>query len=280
LLDEIKRLAATRNMPSAIITFPVHPRVILDSHFKPDMLNSFDEKIEHLSKTGIDYVFVLDFTENLSMMSARDFIHKVLLKKLNVRTLFIGYDHRFGHLRVDGFEKYVEYGKEYGMKVIKAPSFVNNGVKVSSSKIRTMLHSGNVVGAASFLGYNYRLKGHVIEGEKIGRTIGFPTANMDIDDENKLIPAFGSYAVIVNIDGKKYKGMLYIGKRPTLSNDNQMSIEVNIFDFSMDIYNKSISVEFIECMRGDMKFSSFEALKKQLKIDREKAKNSLMIYDL
>jgi riboflavin kinase/FMN adenylyltransferase len=188
---------------------------------------------------------------------------------MNIGVLFVGYDHRFGHLRSDGFDKYLEYGAECGMEVVKTPSFTDNGVIISSSKIRNLLHAGDVAGANTFLGYKYTLKGQVIEGNRIGRTIGFPTANIDVTDEHKLIPASGSYAVRVAVDGVKYNGMLYIGARPTLNQSVTTGIEVNIFNFCENIYNKQITVEFIDYIRKDRKFSSLDELKMQLETDRE-----------
>jgi riboflavin kinase/FMN adenylyltransferase len=276
LLGEVKRLAEERGMSSAVITFPVHPRVVLQADFQPELLTTYEEKISLLGKTGIDYCMVLNFSRLLSEMSAHDFIKDFLCKNMNISALLIGYDHRFGHLRSAGFDKYVEYGAECKIEVIKALSFTDNGVTISSSKIRNLLHAGNMAGANALLGYNYTLKGQVIEGNRIGRTIGFPTANIDVTDKHKLIPVSGSYAVGVIVDGVKYKGMLYIGTRPTIEQDIKTRIEVNIFDFCKDIYNKQITVEFIDYIRKDKKFSSLDELKMQLETDKEKAWNIIM----
>ncbi|MDR0836483.1 MAG: riboflavin biosynthesis protein RibF [Tannerella sp.] len=270
LLDELKRLAQERSLPSAVITFPTHPRVVLQTDFQPELLTTYEEKIRLLEKTGIDYCIVLDFDLSLAEMSAEDFIKDMLFEKMNIHSLLIGYDHRFGHNRSDGFDKYVEYGATWRMEVIRATSYTDNGLTISSSKIRNLIHAGDMATANAMLGYNYRLKGQVIEGNKIGRALGFPTANIGVTDKYKLIPAFGSYAVHVFVEGVKYKGMLFIGTKTTIDEDVNVSIEVNIFDFCEDIYNKQITVEFIDYIRENKKFPSLDELKMQLEKDREK----------
>lgn len=275
LLREMQDLAKNRNLPSAVITFPVHPRIILQSDYQPKLINSFEEKLALLSDTGIDYVIVMDFTPELAALSAREFIMDVLAAKWHVETLLIGYDHRFGYMRTEGFEQYVIYGKECGMEIIKAFSYSEKGVAVSSSAVRRMIECGDMETASRLLGYNYHLKGHVVNGHRIGRQIGFPTANIVVDEKFKIIPKDGSYAVWIEIDGKRYKGMLYIGSRPTIENGNERSIEVNIFDFSENIYNKSITVEFVNFIREDMKFDSLNELRDQMQKDKHKVSGIL-----
>ena len=296
LLGEMRKLADKRGLPTAVITFAIHPRIVLHSDYQPKLLNSFDEKLELLSNTGVDYIIVVDFTLSLATLTAREFITDILSAKLHVKALVIGYDHRFGHLRTEGFEQYSAYGEECGMEVVKASSFAdeglainfsmyrqqardrlsineegNDGYAISSSTVRYLITSGNVAGASRALGYFYRLKGHVIYGHRVGREIGFPTANIAVDEKFKVIPLNGSYAVWIVIDDRRYKGMLYIGSRPTFEYDDSISIEVNIFDFSEDIYNKSVIVEFVEFIREDMKFDSLDDLRKQMREDKEKA---------
>ncbi|MDR0744063.1 MAG: riboflavin biosynthesis protein RibF [Tannerella sp.] len=268
LIEEMRRIALERNLPTAVITFPVHPRMVLQSDYQPKLLNSFEEKLERLSQTGIDYTIVMDFTPSLAALTAREFIIEILSKQWRVRTLLIGYDHRFGRSRSDGFDEYVIYGRACGMEVFNATSYSKEGMAISSSVIRQLLQVGDVAGAARILGYFYRLKGHVADGYKVGRTIGFPTANIAIDEKYKVIPAAGSYAVWVILGGKRYKGMLYIGSRPTLEDGGEMSIEVNIFDFSGYIYNEPVTVEFIDFIRKDMKFDSLEELRTQMQEDK------------
>ena len=270
LLQQMQNLARERRLPSTVITFPTHPRVVLHADYQPKLLNSLDEKLALLSKSGIDYVIVMDFTHALSLLSARDFISTALALDWNVKTLLIGFDNRFGFQRSKGFEQYAHYGSECGMEVINISSYQSDsGVVVSSSAVRRLIEAGDVAAASQLLGYYYRLKGHVVNGYQIGRQIGFPTANIAVDEWFKVIPRSGSYAVRVTIDEQQYKGMLYIGTRPTINNDDSLCIEVNIFDFSNDIYNKAIVVEFIAFIREEKKFDSLEELRKQMEIDRE-----------
>ncbi|MDR1524660.1 MAG: riboflavin biosynthesis protein RibF [Tannerella sp.] len=272
LIGEMRRIAEERNLPAAIITFPVHPRVVLQADFRPELLTSFDEKLELLSATGIDYAVVMDFTPSLAALPARAFITDVLSGQWRVRTLLIGYDHRFGHLRSDGFEQYAAYGRACGMEVVGAEACSAGGTTFSSSGVRRLLQKGDVAGAARALGYFYRLSGRVVKGCRLGRSIGFPTANIAVDEKCKIVPPAGSYAVWVIVGGERHKGMLYIGSRPTVNSDSdRVSIEVNIFGFSKDIYNEPVAVEFVEFVRDDMKLDSLDELKKQIRADKSKA---------
>lgn len=271
LIDELKRTAAARNLPSAVITFPEHPRTVLHSDYQPKLLNSFEEKIDLLGGTGIDYCIVLPFTPELSRLPAQAFIEEVVSRRYRVNTLLTGYDHRFGHNRTDGFEQYRTYGKACGVEVLRAPAFDAGRIRVSSSEIRAQLAARNIRQANEFLTYPYRIKGSIIAGNQIGRTIGFPTANIRVDEPFKVIPGIGIYAVRVAVNGEKYPGMLYIGNRPTLSNDNAISLEVNILNFSGNLYNREIEVFFEEYIRENRKFDSLEELKQQLTRDREQA---------
>jgi riboflavin kinase/FMN adenylyltransferase len=269
LINQLKGIAESKGLPSAVITFPVHPRLVLNSDYQPALLCGYEEKIKRLSKTGIDYCVVLDFSREMSQLSAKDFIQKVLKEQLNVDTLLIGYDHRFGHNREDGFEQYVMYGKEVGMDVVQAHEY-DSQLHVSSSRVRRLLGEGDIHKANQLLGYNYTISGKIVEGFKVGRTIGFPTANIKIWEDFKVVPAFGVYAVYVHIEeDKKYPGMLYIGKRPTLHNGNDISLEVNIIGFNGDLYGKILTAEFIEFVRPDQKFENLEILKENIRKDKE-----------
>lgn len=274
LIDQVKEEARRCSLPSAVITFPVHPRKILNSDYQPALLCGFKEKIDRLASTGIEYCISLGFTPEISRLSAKDFMDRILKKRLNVNTLFIGYDHRFGHNRAEGFDDYKRYGDEMGMDVIEAKE-LNHYEHISSSRIRRLLGNGEVGIAAKLLSYNYTISGKIVEGFKVGRTIGFPTANIQIWEDYKVVPAFGVYAVIVHIEDKKYKGMLYIGKRPTLHNGDNLSLEVNILDFDEDLYNKSLTAEFIEFVRADQKFSNIDELKAQIFRDKENVQKIL-----
>ena len=268
LIDEVKAAAAQRGLPSAVITFPTHPRSVLQQAYQPRLLNSFADKLRLLATTGVDYCIVLDFTEALSQLSAEAFL-RILATQLRVKGLVIGYDHRFGHDRRDGFEQYVEYGQRWGIEILKAAAFDAGHTAVSSSEIRRLVQEGKVERAAQLLTYAYHISGRIVSGYKVGRTLGFPTANIQPDDPMQLLPGIGVYAVWVEVAGQRYKGMLYIGSRPTLDNGTQLSIEVHILHFSGDIYNDPIRVSFAHFVRGDEKFDSLEALKAQLMRDRE-----------
>lgn len=269
LINELKETAKAHNLPSAVITFPEHPRAVLHADYQPKLLNSFEEKLEQLASTGIDYCIVLDFTIGLSHLTAQEFISTVLADQLHVTTLLTGYDHRFGRDRKDGFEQYVDYGAACGMAVVKATPYDDGRTAVSSSEIRRLLQEYRVEEAASLLTYPYQLKGSIVDGYKVGRKLGFPTANIQVDEPFKIVPGIGVYAVWVYLKGERYKGMLYIGDRPTLHNGNNITLEVNILDFSGDIYNNEITVAFIYHVRGDIKFNSLDELKEQLGRDRE-----------
>lgn len=269
LINELKEVAQARDLPSAVITFPEHPRAVLHSDYQPKLLNSFEEKLEQLASTGIDYCIVLDFTVELSHLTAREFISNVLADKLHVETLLIGYDHRFGHDRTDGFEQYVTYGAACGMEVVKASPYDEGRTAVSSSEIRKLLTECRVEEANKLLTYPYQLRGTIVNGYKVGRKLGFPTANIQVDEPFKIVPGIGVYAVWVYLKGEKQKGMLYIGDRPTLDNGSNITLEVNILDFSGDIYNNEITVAFIYYVREDIKFGSLEELKEQLGKDRD-----------
>lgn len=268
LIKELQDWGKELNMPSAVITFPEHPRQVLHSDYRPRLLDTFQEKMERLETTGIDYCIALDFTYELSLYSAADFI-RLLAEEYHVKGLLIGYDHRFGHDRSDGFEQYVEYGGQVGMEVRKASPYDEGNIRVSSSEIRRLLQEGKVEMANALLTYPYQLRGRIVSGYKVGRTIGFPTANIEVDSPYKLLPKVGVYAVWVELLGKRYKGMLYIGKRPTLQNGDNLTIEVNILGFSGNAYNDEITVSFVYAVREDKTFESVEALREQLERDRQ-----------
>lgn len=274
LIHEMRRLADERALATAVFTFPVHPRVILQAGYQPKLLNSTDEKIELLASTGIDYCVIMDFTPELAACPASDFIENFLADTWHVQCLLTGYDHRFGHHRTDGFEQYVEYGKTCGMEIVRVFAYEQDSEKVSSSKIRQLLSECRVEDAAALLNYPYRLKGHVVGGHQVGRTLGFPTANIALDDPSKVLPGMGVYAVWVYLDDMRYKGMLSIGNRPTL-NGEQTSVEVHLLHFSDTIYDQSIEVEFMHCIRDNKKFENLEALKAQLHQDCQQVEERL-----
>ena len=267
LIEQVKELAKDQGLRSALITFPVHPRQVMKSDYRPELLTTPEEKIELLKAQGVDYCIMLDFTVELSQLSALSFMKDILQQRYNVSTLIIGYDHRFGHNRSEGFEDYVRYGQQIGMNVYRAQACMIDDLNISSSLVRTYLLEGKIDLSTRYLGYNYSIEGVVVGGYRVGRTIGFPTANLDLRESNKLIPSDGVYAVRVEVKGCLYAGMLNIGYRPTLDNGSKKSIEVHILRFDEDIYDEKIRVYFVSRIRSEMKFSGLDELIAQLKRD-------------
>lgn len=275
LINQVKKAAVKDGLCSALVTFPVHPRQVMQSTYRPQLISSPKEKLELLETTGVDYCILLPFTQELSQLSAREFM-QLLRDKFNIRMLVIGYDHRFGHNRSDSFEDYCRYGKELDIYIVRARAYTDGEDKISSSVIRQLLKEGEVGQAAKFLGYNYYLDGTVVDGYKVGRKIGFPTANLQVDCSDKLIPSEGVYAVYVYVEGKKWAGMLNIGHRPTLNNGKDLSIEVNILHFSDDIYHKEMRIEFVKYLRPEEKYDTIDALIAQMHKDREETARILL----
>ena len=270
LINQVKMAASLNGWCSSIITFPVHPRQVIQSDYQPSLLSSPEEKIELLASTGIDNCILLPFTRELSMLTAWEFM-QLLYDKYKVRMLVIGYDHRFGHNRAETFEDYCRYGRDLGIHIMQATAYTQEQDKVSSSAIRRALLSGDVMNAQKYLGYNYFLEGTIVSGYQVGRKIGFPTANLRVDFPNKLIPSIGVYSVYVSVNGQQYKGMLNIGHRPTINNGTDLSIEVHILDFEGDIYNQQVRIEFIGFLRPEIKFDSIDELVLQIQKDKEEA---------
>jgi len=274
LLEQLKMQADKHQLPSMIITFLQHPKSVLQPEFQPKLLTTFDERIERLSLSGIDYCLLLNFTPSLSQLSAKEFIQKKLKEEWLVKLLLIGYNHRFGKNRTEGFEDYVKYGKECGMEILQTLKLPD--ISVSSTRIRNALLEKKVEEANRMLSYFYRLEGNVIEGNHLGREIGFPTANLNVNDKNKIIPGEGIYASWVYWKQKKYGGMIYIGKRPTIATQGEKRIEVHLFDFSGDLYGETLRLEFVEFLRESKQFGNVENLKKQLFADREASLKALI----
>ncbi len=273
LVSELSENAKKRGFASAVLTFRTHPRQVLHSDYIPSLLTTADEKIALLKETGVDYVVMTEFTREISMLTAQDFM-RLLHDKLNVCCLMIGYDHRFGHNRSEKFEDYVRFGKEIGIEVIQSSPLVIDGINVSSSVVRNVISEGDVAKAAKLLGREYTLTGTVVKGFQVGRTIGYPTANIAYDN-SRILPKDGAYAVRVGVDSHVYDAMLYIGSRPTV-NTGKISVEAYLFDFSDDIYEKNVKVSFVGRIRESIKFDSIEELKKQLEKDEIKAKSQLL----
>ncbi len=267
IIARLKEVAQQSNGESVIITFFPHPRLVLfpeDNDLK--LINTLDEKIDLLEKAGIDHLIIIPFTKEFSRLSSLEFIQQILVDKIGTKKLVIGYDHHFGKNREGSFEHLKHYAPEYGFEVEEIPEQDINDVAVSSTKIRNAILNGDLKTANNYLGYHFSITGTVMHGDQIGRTIGYPTANINIPETYKLIPSDGIYAVSLIIKNKPYKGMLYIGNRPTVNGLNKV-IEVNIFDFNEDIYDEKIQISFHTYIRGDKKLNGLEELKAALAED-------------
>jgi riboflavin kinase/FMN adenylyltransferase len=276
LIDELCKAGKERSLPTAVITFPHHPReVVRQEGYQLELLNSFDEKVDLLSQTGVDYCVALDFTPELALLPAEAFIRDVLAGRLRVRTLLTGYDHHFGYNRTDGSAQYVEYGRRCGVEVLSVSYYGVEDTVVCSSGIRRLIADGRVDDAARLLTYEYRLHGKVTEGFHVGRKLGFPTANLRIDEPHKLLPQGGVYAVYVEVEGKRYMGMLYIGNRPTFGATSAVSVEVHLLDFSGSLYGKEMTLSLVMFLRSGRKFDNSRKLQAQLVLDREQVKQLL-----
>ena len=274
LVSQVCRLAHERCCPSLVITFDKHPRQVLQSDYIPQLLSTLTEKKALLNASGIDRLEVLPFTVELSRLTALQFMQQVLRDQLQVKTLVMGYDHRFG-CGGGEFADYVEWGRQTGIDVVLAHELED--VKVSSSRIRRFLAEGDVRQANTLLGYQYALQGVVVSGHQVGRHIGFPTANLKVQ-EDKLLPAQGVYAVRVTIEAEAtYDGMLCIGHRPTLNNGDELSVEANLFDFSGDLYGKKVKLMLVDRLRDEQSFPSVQALQQQLEQDAAHARRALNI---
>lgn len=271
LIDQIVTEATRRGLKSALVTFPIPPVKVIHPDREIELLSPICEKLDLLAQTPIDYCFLLDFTVELSKLSAQEFMKQVLKDKYNVKCLIIGYDHRFGHNRAEGFEEYQKYGAEMGIDVIQAKAFPTETEDISSSLIRASILSGDLEKASNLLGYPYQVKGSVIKGNQLGRTIGFPTANIKLLCPDKILPKNGVYAVEVLLENteKPYWGMLNIGHRPTVEDNGHKSIEVNILNFKGDIYDQKINIIFHRRLRDEIKFPNLDGLVSQLHKDQE-----------
>lgn len=275
IIDSLKSLANEEDGESVMLTFSPHPRLVLfpeNNNLK--LINTLDEKINRLESSGIDHLIIYPFTKDFSRISALEYVRDFLVKEIKVSNLIIGYDHQFGRNREGNFEYLKELSELYGFDVKEISAQDINDINVSSTKIRKAIELGDIPLANEYLGYTFPLIGKVIEGKKLGNTIGFPTANLLIEDKTKIIPKPGAYVVYVEVDGNRYKAMLNIGKNPTIEESEQEKIEVNLFDFDGNLYQKTIKVEFIERLRDEVKFDSLDALKNQLRLDKA---NSLKI---
>ncbi|MDW8297110.1 MAG: bifunctional riboflavin kinase/FAD synthetase [Raineya sp.] len=273
ILQKVVETAKYHNGQSVIITFFPHPRMFFGHELK--LLNTLEERVELIAQLGIDYLLVLPFDSNLANLSAEEFVQKIYIQTTCAKKLILGYDHHFGKDRQGNIDFLKANLSRYSFDLQEIEAKLIDEITISSTKIRNALLSGDIETANKYLGRYYTLSGKVIEGDKIGRTIGYPTANLQIAENYKLIPADGIYAVWVKIEEKRYGGMLYIGKRPVIDKTPEMRIEVNIFDFDQNIYGNTITLEIVSFLRNDEKFTSIEALQKQLAQDKLNALQKL-----
>nr|WP_297307160.1 bifunctional riboflavin kinase/FAD synthetase [uncultured Flavobacterium sp.] len=269
ILNKLKEASKNSDDESLVLTFFPHPRMILQQDTDIRLLNTIEEKAELLNNFGIDNLIIQKFDNTFSQLEPEDFVKQVLVDQFNIKKIIIGYDHRFGKNRAADIHDLINFGEKYNFEVEQISAQEIDDVSVSSTKIRTALKEGNITLANEYLGYNYFLNGIVVQGKQLGRTIGYPTANIRVTEGYKLIPAIGVYAAYIIVDAQKYFGMINIGTNPTLG-DNPITIEMNIFDFNQDIYGKKVTIGFIEKIREQQKFNSLDELKAALKNDKIK----------
>lgn len=257
---------------SLLLTFFPHPRMILQKNSDIKLINTIEEKTELLKEISLDELIIQPFNHEFSRLSAFEFVRNILVNQLNISKLIIGYDHRFGKNREGDFEQLQEYGEIFGFEVEEIPAQSLNDIAISSTKIRKALDEGNIKKANSYLGYNFMLSGEVVKGKNLGEKIGFPTANINVKEDCKLIPKTGVYVVKSIIEGVLHFGMMNIGNRPTINGKHQ-TIEVNFFDLDDNLYGKNIKVELLDFLRDEQKFDSIDGLKSQLHQDKKDAKN-------
>ncbi|NEW80289.1 MAG: bifunctional riboflavin kinase/FAD synthetase [Gelidibacter sp.] len=270
VLSNLINSAKKNSASSVLLTFFPHPRMVLqkDSHIK--LINTLEERIKLLKKTGLDALVIHEFTEDFAEKTALDFVKKVLVDHLKISNLIIGYDHRFGKNREGNFDQLTEYGKIFGFEVNKISQQEIDHITISSTNIRKAIELGNIEEANRYLGYYFMLTGDIVKGKNLGEKIGFPTANLFIEETYKLLPKTGSYIVKSEMENQTVYGMMNIGYNPTVKGKKQ-TIEIHFFDFNKDLYGKKIQVDVLKFLREEQKFDSVDALKKQLEKDRQKS---------
>ncbi|PXX30700.1 bifunctional riboflavin kinase/FAD synthetase [Arenibacter sp. ARW7G5Y1] len=268
ILERLINNAKVLELKSTVLTFFPHPRMVLQKDVSIKLLNTIDEKIKILEQIGIDYLIVHPFTKEFSRLSATQFVRDILVNDLKTKKIIIGYDHRFGRNRNANINDLMAFGNALDFEVEEISAQEVDDVSVSSTKIRKALDEGDMKTANLYLGYKYMLTGEVVKGKGLGRTLNFPTANISIPEEYKLIPKNGVYVVSSVLDGNTVFGMMNIGFNPTVEGKTK-SIEINFFDFDQDLYGKKIQIDIIDRLRDEKKFNSVEGLQAQLKKDRE-----------
>lgn len=267
ILKKVVEAKENNTYEASLLTFFPHPRMVLQQDTSIKLLNTIDEKAELLDKFGIDNLIIHPFDAAFSNLSAEEFVKEILIDRLNIHKIIIGHDHRFGKNRTADINDLISFGKKYGFEVEQINAHEIDEIAISSTKIRKALMEGNIKLANQFLGYSYFISGKVIEGKKIGRTLGFPTANIQINESYKLLPKNGVYIVSSEINDILYFGMMNIGNNPTLG-ENEQSIEVHYFDMSENIYNKKLKISILEHIRDEQKFNSLTELQAQLEKDK------------
>ena len=268
IFNKLITASKQRDLSSVVLTFFPHPRVILNKYNDIKMIDTLDEKIDHLEKIGIDHLVIHPFDKKFSLLSADQFIKEYLVEKLKLKHIIIGYDHRFGKGREASVTDLKEYSREFDFVVDEIDAQEIEKIAISSTKIRNSINEGDLKTTKTYLGRFFSLTGKVVKGDGLGKQINYPTANISIEEDYKIIPKDGVYYIKTTIDNKLYNGMMNIGHRPTIGT-KEKSIEVNLFSFDKDIYDKVISVDVVEKIREEKKFSSIEALKTQLAKDEE-----------
>lgn len=269
IIRRLVELKKKQGGETVLFTFDPHPRrVLFPDQTDLKLITTTEEKCVLLQQFGIDHVLVFPFTKEFSQMQASEYVSEIIAKGLKTDTLVIGYDHRFGSNREGSIETLKALSATYGFKVEEIPAQEINQLNVSSTRIRKAIDEGDVETANQFLGYSFFVTGIVVKGKQLGRTLGYPTANIFVEDKDKLIPKIGVYAVNVEVENKRYKGMLNVGVNPTTDTDHKIKIEVNIFDFDKDIYGAPIKVEFVKWIRNEEKFANLEELKHALANDK------------
>lgn len=276
IINKVVESARRENLLATIFTFFPHPRMIVQHDNSLKLIHTLSEKKEALKALGVDLLIVQPFNEKFANLTAEDFVHKLLVERLNAKKVIIGYDHRFGKGRTADIKNMERFGEQYGFAVEEIPVEEINEVSVSSTAIRNALLSGKMDIAERYLAAPYSLTGTVVHGMKLGRSIGYPTANIVVDDKYKLIPKDGVYAVYSLINQQKVYGMMSIGKNPTIEGKGS-SIEVHFFDFNNDIYDQQITIYFIKYLREEQKFDSIELLKQQIANDETAARKAIAL---
>ena len=270
IFEKLKKKAALTNCRNLVITFSPHPRNVISGKREIMLLTTTEEKIKLFEEFGIENLLILNFTKEFSQQSSEMFFKDYIIEKIGIKEIIVGYDHHFGKGRSGDVNTLRKMGIEFGFDVTTVEPFKINDEAVNSTKIRKALSEGNIKTANAFLGRGYSFSGIVIEGDRRGRELGFPTANISIDNEEKLLPSLGIYAVELMFDNEKYQGLLSVGIRPTFYNSGKIIPEVYLYDFNRDIYNKTITVKIIDWIRAEEKFPSAEALVEQMQKDKVK----------